>query len=61
MKIKIVASFPQDGQAGIEGLIGKEVNANTVYEEGIPTQKVKIDSEEFGGNIILNPGEFVKV
>lgn len=54
MKIKVVASKPTEDQESIEPLIGKEFDAKPVFEEG----QVRINSDEFGGEVILNKNEY---
>lgn len=56
MKIKVVASKPieEREQFGIEPLIGKEFDAVAFNFEG----QVRINSDEFGGEVILNKNEY---
>ena len=56
MKIKVIASKPADnGQCGIENLIGK---IYTVRNKDNETGEVEIYSTEFDGQIQLNKGEY---
>ena len=60
MKIKIIASNPQEDQLDIESLIGKEFEAKFLSEDG----SVAISSFEFDGDdglIRLNKNEYTRV
>lgn len=58
LRIKVVKSRPADpGQQSIDALIGKVFKAGKRVRGG----GVWINSREFGGNILLNKGEWVKV
>lgn len=61
MKIKVTDSKPSPLQCEIENLIGKEFDAAAIYEDGRFTGRVEIYSKEFGGKIILQSDEFIKV
>ena len=58
-QVKVIASLPMFGQIGVECLFGQvfEVKRLVKDNDGKVIQAM-VNSEDFGGQVILNEGEF---
>lgn len=55
MKVKVIANQPLDGQSDIQHLIGKEYEVKFYDQED---ESVSVIDDSFGGEIVLNKGEY---
>jgi len=54
IQLKVIASVPDEGQKGIEEIVGTIYEGKVIHESGL----IQIESEIFGGKIVINPGEY---